>query len=298
MERTLIIEQNSSRFSGGNFVAEDPKMVELQELARRVAATNATVLLMGPSGTGKQALARSIHRDSPRGSSVFVPFHCAALSPALLEGCLFGDEKHTPAVAVDGGTLFLDEIGELDANLQGQLLRFLEEKTFERAGIRLIAATRRDLRGLVAEGRFREDLYYRLSTFLLVIPPLQERPADIPVLARHFLERAAFQLGKTGPALSAEAMDALLAYGWPGNVRELEIVMERAAMLCDGEVASSDLPIPQAGGSRPAGWKEIERKAIEEALQAHNGNRTHAARRLGISLRKLQYRLKEYESQV
>lgn len=315
-ERDVLREGQSSRFAGGNFVARDPKMGEVLELARRVAPTNAAVLLMGPSGAGKQALARSIHRDSPRAGRVFVPFHCAALSPALLESGLFGHEKGAFAGAADGrigrieqahgGTLFLDEIGELDANLQGKLLRVVQERTFERAGgireigadVRLITATRHDLRKLVTEGRFREDFYYRLNTFMLVIPPLRERPADIPVLARFFLERAAGQLGKTGLALSSEALDALLAYPWPGNVRELENVMERAAMLCDGEVASSDLPIPQAGGSRPAGWKEIERKAIEEAMRAHNGNRTHAARRLGISLRKLQYRLKEYDSRA
>jgi DNA-binding NtrC family response regulator len=314
-ERDTLREDESSRFADGNLVARDPKMVEVRELARKVAPTNAAVLLMGPSGAGKQALARSIHRDSSRGGRVFVPFHCAALSPALIESGLFGHEKDALAGAADsrigrieqahGGTLFLDEIGELDANLQRKLLRVVQEKTFERAGgtreigadIRLIAATRHDLRGLVAEGRFREDLYYRLNTFLLVVPPLRERPADIPVLARFFLERAAAQLGKTGLALSSAALEALLAYAWPGNVRELENAMERAAMLCDGEVASSDLPIPQAVGAPPAGWKEIERQAIEEALRAHNGNRTHAARQLGISLRKLQYRLKEYESQ-
>jgi DNA-binding NtrC family response regulator len=238
------------------------------------------------------------------------------LSPALLESGLFGQEKDALEGAADrrigrieqahGGTLFLDEIGKLDANLQGKLLRVVQERTFERAGgtreidadIRLIAATRHDLRKLVAEGRFSEDFYYRLNTFLLVIPPLRERPADIPALARFFLDRAAGQLGKTGLALGSEAMDALLAYPWPGNAGELENVMERAAMLCDGEVGAGHLPIPHAGGSRPAGWKAIERKAIEEALRAHNGNRTHAARQLGISLRKLQYRLKEYESQV
>jgi DNA-binding NtrC family response regulator len=314
-ERDVLRESESRRCAGGNFIARDPKMVEVLELARKVAPTNATVLLVGPSGAGKQALARSIHRDSPRAGLVFVRFHRAALSPALIESGLFGHEKDAFVGAADGragrieqahgGTLFLDEIGELDANLQGKLLRVIEERTFERAGgtreigadIRLIAATRHDLRKLVAEGRFREDFYYRLNTFLLVIPPLRERPADVPVLAKFFLERAACQLGKTGVALGSEALDALLAYTWPGNVRELENVMERAAMLCDGEVASSDLPIPQTGGARPAAWKAIERKAIEEALQAHNGNRTHTARQLGISLRKLQYRLKEYESQ-
>ncbi len=310
-----VLRESESRFAGGNFLARDPKMVEVLELARRVAPTNATVLLVGPSGAGKQALARSIHRDSSRASRVFVPFHCAALSPALLESRLFGQEKDALEGPADGrigrieqahgGTLFLDEIGELDANLQGKLLRVIEERTFERAGgtreigadIRLIAATSHDLRKLVTEGRFREDFYYRLNTFLLAVPPLRERPADIPVLARFFIERAAGQAGKTGLALSSEALNALLAYPWPGDVRELENAMERAAILCDGEVASGHLPILQAGASPPATWKAIERKAIEEALQTHNGNRTHAARQLGISLRKLQYRLKEYESQ-
>ena len=314
-ERDVLREIENRRFAGGNFLARDPKMVEVLELARRVAPTNAAVLLAGPSGAGKQALARSIHRDSPRASRAFVPFHCAALSPALLERGLFGQEKDALEGAADGrigrieqahgGTLFLDEIGALDANLQGKLLQVVQERTFERAGgtreigadIRLIAATRHDLRKLVTEGRFREDFYYRLNTFRLGIPALRERPADIPVLARFFLDRAAGQLGKTGLALSSEALDALLAYPWPGNVRELENVMERAAILCDREVTSSHLPIPPTGGSPPAGWKAIERKAIEEALQAHDGNRTHAARQLGISLRKLQYRLKEYESQ-
>lgn len=309
-ERDVLREDQRRRFAGENFIAHDPKMVEVLDLTRRVAATSASVLLMGPSGAGKQALARSIHRDSPRAGRVFVPFHCAALSAALLESGLFGQERNAFPGAADGragrieqahgGTLFIDEIGALDANLQGKLLRVIEGQTFERAGgtrvigadIRLISTTRRDLRKLVTEGRFREDLYYRLNTFLLVIPPLRERLADIPLLARFFLERAAGEVGKTGLVLSAEALDALLAYPWPGNVRELENLMERAAMLCDGEVAASDLPIPQTGG-----WKAIERNAIEEALRAHNGNRTHAARQLGISLRKLQYRVKEYESQ-
>jgi DNA-binding NtrC family response regulator len=236
------------------------------------------------------------------------------LSPEQIESGLFGHEKGAFEGAADsrigrieqahGGTLFLDEVGGLDGNLQAKLLRVLQERTFERAGgtlemgadIRLIAATSRDLRGLVAEGRFREDFFYRLSTFPLVIPPLRERSADIPELARFFLDRAAARAGKTGLALTFEAMDALLAYTWPGDVGELENALERAAMLCEGEVTTSDLPIPSSGGAQPAGWKEIERKAIEAALEAHHGNRTHAARQLGISLRKLQYRLREYES--
>ena len=313
-ERDVLRENESRRFGDGDFVARDPKMVEVLELARRVAPSNASILMLGPSGAGKQALARLIHRDSPRAGRVFVPFHCAGLSPARLESGLFGHEKDAFEGAAasragrieqaHGGTLFLEAIGELDANLQGKLLRVVQGGTFERAGstreipadIRLIVATRGDLRKLVGEGRFREDLYYRLNTFLLVLPPLRERPADLPALATFFLLRAAGRLGKSAPALGSEALDALHAYAWPGNVRELENVMERTAMLCDGEVTASDLPIPRAGGSRPAAWKVIERKAIEDALRAHDGNRTHAARQLGISLRKLQYRIKEYGS--
>ncbi len=314
-ERDVYAQQVAEAFSCEAMIAEDPTMKQVVEMARKVAPTNATVLLTGESGTGKEVLARCIHANSKRAQRVFVAVNCAALAPTLIESELFGHEKgaFTGAVSqhvgrferADGGTLFLDEIGELDGHLQSKLLRVLQEKTFERVGgrrqisvdVRVIAATNRDLKKMVADGKFREDLYYRLNTFPLELPPLRERKADIPVLARFFLERAARELGKPKLRLTDAAIERLNVYRWPGNVRELENLMERVAILCDDVVDARDLPL---GGEeaeeelRPVTWKEIERKAIEDALRRNRGNRTKAAQELGISLRKLQYRLKEY----
>lgn len=302
-----------AQFACPSLIARDPLMLEVVELARKVAPTNATVLLMGESGTGKEILARCIHQNSQRAGGVFLALNCAALAPTLIESALFGHEKgaFTGAVAqhqgvferAHGGTLFLDEIGELDANLQAKLLRVLQDRAFERLGgkqliqvdVRLIAATNRDLKQLVEQGRFRNDLYYRLSAFPLQIPPLRKRPADIPELARHFLERAAKNLGKSELRLSEAALKALQQYSWPGNVRELENMMERVAILCEGEVRPEDLPIAAAESPpQPVRWKQIEKEAILEALRRNAGNRTKTAQELGISLRTLQYRLKEY----
>lgn len=311
-ERDLLREQESSRFSCGSIIAEDPRMRRVLDLVARVAPTTATVLLTGESGTGKEIIARCIHKHSPRASRVFVPVNCAALSPTLIESELFGHERgaFTGANAqhagrferAHGGTLFLDEIGELDANLQAKLLRVLQEKTFERVGgtrqittdVRVIAATNRDLRQRVAEGHFREDLYYRLQTFPIEVPPLRERGADILRLAHFFLDRAARNLSRGPIHLSTEAEQVLLRYAWPGNVRELENLMERMAILSDGSIEPDDLPITGSGPARPVAFRDIERKAIEDALAENGGNRTRAARQLGISLRTLQYRLKEY----
>jgi len=303
----------SAGFACPPLIARDPVMLEVLELARKVAPTNATVLLMGESGTGKEILARCIHQNSRRAEAIFLALNCAALAPTLIESALFGHEKgaFTGAVAqhqgvferANGGTLLLDEIGELDANLQAKLLRVLQDRTFERVGgrqqiqvdVRLIAATNRDLKKMVEEGRFREDLYYRLNAFPLEIPPLRKRPADIPELARHFLARAAKNLGKPELTLSDAALRALQEYSWPGNVRELENMMERVAILCEGEVRPEDLPIAAVEGAQPpVRWKQIEKEAILEALRRNAGNRTKAASELGISLRTLQYRLKEY----
>jgi len=312
-ERDLLREQAEAGFSCDSLIAEDSRMKEALDLARKVAPTEATVLLTGESGTGKELLARCIHANSRRAGGVFVAVNCAALAPTLIESELFGHEKgaFTGAVSqhlgrferAEGGTLLLDEIGELDGHLQSKLLRVLQEKTFERVGgrrqiradVRVIAATNRGLKRMVEEGRFRADLYYRLSTFPIELPPLRERPADIEPLARFFLSRAASNLGKPSLALSEEAVEKLRRYRWPGNVRELENLMERMAILCDGSVGAADLPI-QAGDTppHPVRWRDIERRAIEEALRRNRGNRTQAARELGISLRKLQYRLKEY----
>ncbi len=308
----LLREEERSRFSCENLVADDPRMVQILEMVRRVAPTNTTVLLAGESGTGKELIARCIHQNSPRAERVFAPVNCAALAPSLIESDLFGHEKGAFTGAAGqhlgrferahGGTLFLDEIGELDGNLQAKLLRVLQERTFERVGgsrqisvdVRVIAATNRNLKQAAGDGKFREDLYYRLSTFPIELPPLRERPGDILKLARHFLGKAAHGLGKPHLALSPEAERVLLAYGWPGNVREMENTMERLAILCDDVIEPDDLPVTAEGPTRPVLFKDIERKAIEDALQANGGSRAKTARQLGISLRTLQYRLKEY----
>jgi DNA-binding NtrC family response regulator len=300
-------------FACPNLIVHDPAMREVVELARKVAPTNATVLLTGESGTGKEVLARCIHANSRRAQATFLALNCAALAPTLIESALFGHEKgaFTGAIAqhqgvferAHEGTLFLDEVSELDAGSQAKLLRVLQDRTFERLGgvrpiqvdVRLIAATNRDLKKLVEEGKFREDLYYRLNAFPLEIPPLRQRPADILPLARYFLARAARNLGKPELELDESACQALLAYSWPGNVRELENMMERVAILSESRVRAEDLPLPKGEtGARPVRWKEIEKEAILEALRRHGGNRTRAAQELGISLRTLQYRLKEY----
>ena len=308
----LLREEDAARFSCGDLVADDPKMARVLDLARRVAPTNTTVLITGESGTGKELIARCIHRNSPRSQKIFVAVNCAALAPSLIESELFGHEKGSFTGTAGqhlgrferahGGTLFLDEIGELDGNLQAKLLRVLQEKAFERVGgtreiavdVRVIAATNRNLKQSVADGKFREDLYYRLNTFPIEVPPLRDRPSDIPRLARFFLGRAARNLAKPHLVLTPEAEKVLLAYGWPGNVRELENTMERVAILCDDVIEPDDLPVTSSGPARPVLFRDIERQAIEDALRANDGNRTKTARQLGISLRTLQYRLKEY----
>ncbi len=313
LEHALMREEQARRFDCRGMIAGDPKMTALLELARKVAPTNATVLLTGESGTGKEVIARCIHANSARNQRVFVPVNCAALSPTLIESELFGHEKGAFTGAVGqhlgrferahGGTLFLDEIGELDANLQAKLLRVLQERTFERVGgtrqisvdVRVIAATNRNLKSVAAEGRFREDLYYRLNRFPIEIPPLRDRASDIEPLADYFLRRAAVELGKTPPVLARDAVRVLHSYRWPGNVRELENAMERMAILCEERVAAGDLAMLHGEERRPLLWRDIERQAIEEALRMNRGNRTLAAQQLGISLRTLQYRLKEYQ---
>ncbi len=312
-ECAVLREEQIRRFDCQGMIAADPKMVAALELARKVAPTNATVLLTGESGTGKEVLARCIHMNSTRSQRVFVAVNCAALSPTLIETELFGHERgaFTGALAqhlgrferAHGGTLFLDEIGELDGSLQAKLLRVLQEKVFERVGgarqisvdIRVIAATNRDLKRRVAEGQFRDDLYYRLNRFPIEVPPLRERLSDLEPLAAYFLARAAKELGKIPPRLAREAVQALLSYRWPGNVRELENAMERMAILCEERVDAGDLSMLQGEERRPLLWRDIERQAIEDALRTNHGNRTLAAQQLGISLRTLQYRLKEYQ---
>jgi two-component system response regulator AtoC len=295
-----------------------PGMAAVEKSLRKVAATDATVLLLGESGSGKEVAARAVHEWSARAAGPFVAVNCAALSPELLESELFGHEKgaFTGAHArqrgrielATGGTFFLDEIGELAPGLQAKLLRVLQEKRFERVGgrqaveadVRWIAATNRNLAEMMKSGAFREDLYHRLSVFPLRLPPLRERREDIPPLARHLLGRAARDLGKPTLTLSEDAVAALSAAAWPGNIRELANVLERSAILSEREeITADDLALlpEDVGGSAiaaPTTVSEAERDAIVRALAATAGNRRLAAARLGIGLRTLYEKLKRY----
>jgi two-component system, NtrC family, response regulator AtoC len=324
--RSVVARALQSQLPRGvdaDLVVVDPAMTQVVEAARRVAIRDTTVLLLGESGTGKEVLARLVHEHSTRAKGPFVAVNCAALTESLLESELFGHERgaFTGAVArhegrfeqAHEGTLFLDEIGEMSAALQAKLLRVLQDKTFERVGgehaisvdVRLVAATNRELQTEVRAGSFREDLYYRLAVFPIEIPPLRRRPADIIPMAEHFLRLLTRGPSRTAPTLTEDARAALAAYDWPGNVRELQNVMERCLVLSGGAPITSailGLPTPTtapaSGGEPPAEvttLKEMEKRAIQAALVAEGGNRRRAAKRLGIALRTLQYKIKEYE---
>ncbi len=306
----------------------DPVMAPVVQAIERVARTNATVLLLGESGTGKEVAARTIHAHSARAGGPFLAVNCAALGEHLLESELFGHEKGAFTGATerkrgrlelaDGGTFFLDEIGELRLELQAKLLRVLQEQRFERVGgtrtvevdVRWVAATNRDLRVMIDAGQFREDLYHRLSVFPIRLPPLRERRVDLLPLARGLLVRAARQLGRPAPRLTAAAEQRLLAARWRGNVRELANALERAVILCDGAEldeqhlwlddgapapgAATAAAAPARGGIRPLA--ELERDAILAALAEVGGNRRRAAELLGIGERTLYEKLKKLEA--
>ncbi|HEY1697604.1 MAG TPA: sigma-54 dependent transcriptional regulator [Polyangiaceae bacterium] len=300
-------------------VGRSPAMQEVFNVIEQVAPSRASVLITGESGTGKELAAQALHEHGPRASAPFVKLHCAALAETLLESELFGHEKgaFTGAVArregrfkqADGGTLFLDEIGEISPALQVKLLRFLQERTFERVGgnetlkvdVRIIAATNRDLAAEVAAGKFREDLFYRLNVVNLEMPPLRARPSDLLPLANHFLERFARENGKHITGLSEDAVERITGYRWPGNVRELENVIERAVVLCDGPTLTAK-HLPAGVGAIPKGTiripgsslPEIERHAILTTLEACGGRTAAASQMLDISVRKIQYKLHEY----
>ena len=298
-------------------VARDPATLALLALARRVAATDATVLLTGESGVGKEVFARYIHRHSRRAARSFVAVNCAAIPENLLEATLFGYEKgaYTGAVTAQpgkfeqaqGGVILLDEISELPLDLQAKLLRVLQEKEVERVGgrgpvvldVRVLAATNCDLAARVKAGRFREDLYYRLNVFPLEIPPLRARQGDIPELAAHCLQKYAETVGRRGMRLSESALAALSAYDWPGNVRELGNVVQRAMIMAPGSVIEPQhLMLPHAETpevvTTPAhgrSIREMEREAILAALARCGGSRKRAAESLGMSERTLRYKL-------
>ncbi|MFB3061675.1 MAG: sigma-54 interaction domain-containing protein, partial [Candidatus Binatia bacterium] len=302
-------------------IGESGRMQEVFSLVRRVAPSEATVLIRGESGTGKELIAQAIHYASPRASRPLVRLNCAALPETLLESELFGHEKGAFTGAyttrkgrfemANGGSLFLDEIGDLRLHLQAKLLRVLQEKEFERVGssrpiavdVRILAATHRDLEKMIQEGHFREDLYYRLNVVTIVLPPLRERRQDIPPLLDNLVKTFAEKNGKTIKGFTQEARDALLRYDYPGNVRELENIVERATVITRDEVIGrSDLPltvqtsekVDDKGTNITAVVEGLERKMIKEALAQSDGVQTRAADKLGITERALRYKLKKY----
>jgi DNA-binding NtrC family response regulator len=307
----LLTSEIGDRYAA--IVGESPAMQAVVDVARRAAPSGATVLLLGESGTGKEVLARAVHRWSLRASRPFVVVNCVALSEELLESELFGHEKGAFTGAhqqkrgklevAHGGTVFLDEIGDLRPSLQAKLLRVLQDQTFERVGgtrpihadVRFIAATNRDLAQAVRQGQFRLDLFYRLHVVTVTLPPLRERPADVPALARHFLDRYRREVKRDVLGFVPDALACLRRYAWPGNVRELENAIERAVVLSEGpEIGVRDLPVEvrdagEAGGlvregarSFHAAIEEYKRGLIASALRRTGGNRTQAARVLGL----------------
>jgi len=320
-ERSLQVlqERDTAGLPPDEVLFAGQAMQQVRTLIADVAPTQATVLISGESGTGKELAARMIHRASPRRDAPFVALNCAAIPETLLESELFGHEKGAFTGATlarqgkfelaSGGTLFLDEIGELPLALQSKFLRVLQERVFERVGgnrelradVRIVAATNCDLEEEVRVRRFREDLYYRLHVFPIHLPALRDRRDGLPVLVRYLLRRAAIQTGREVQDIEPQALAAVAEYGWPGNIRELQNVIERAVILCKGQVTVLDLPdgvrqvtasgvIPKSNGS----LKDRERSDILDALATCGNNRRLAAEKLGISKRTLQYRLKEY----
>jgi DNA-binding NtrC family response regulator len=301
-----------------DLVSKSPSMQRVFELAQVAARSNSTILVLGESGSGKEVLARTIHAESGRASGPFVAISCASLTETLLESELFGHEKgsFTGAVArrkgkfeaAHGGTLFLDEVGDITPKLQLDLLRVLEERKIQRVGgnepldvdVRVIAATNRDLKKAVAEGSFREDLFYRLNVIPVTLPPLRERKEDIPLLVEHFLDRLEAEL-KRRVEVSPEAMAALLAHDWPGNVRELRNLLERGAVVAQGNVIQpADLgiaPAPEkasASPGEPSTLEEMERHHISSVLAHTGGNVSQAARLLAIDRVTLYNKIKKY----
>jgi len=326
-ENRELKQQVEKRYGLENIIGNSPVMEVVFETIRQVAPTRATVLIQGESGTGKELVAKAIHALSPRHKAKFVAVHCAALTANLLESELFGHEKGAFTGAMErrigrfeqanGGTLFLDEIGEIDAATQVKLLRAIGERTFERVGgnqsiqvdVRVVSATNKSLEKLVAEEKFREDLFYRLKVVEISMPPLRDREEDIPLLVRTILKNAAKENEKPVREITADAMAALCSYRWPGNVRELESVMTRAVVLANGpKVTLRELPlqvrenrvshavprVPQPEPGQHLDLHSTEHRLIMKALEETRGNRTLAAQTLGISRRTLHRKLKEF----
>jgi DNA-binding NtrC family response regulator len=333
-EYILLKEEMALRRGAPRIIGDDPKLKQVIQQLHRAAGTDATVLLEGESGTGKELFARSLHALSPRAEGPFVAINCAAIPDTLLETELFGHEKGAFTGAAQRkpgrfelahrGTLFLDEIGDLPLGLQAKILRALEERRFERVGgtqslhvdVRVVAATNRHLKQAVAARVFREDLYFRLSVFPIMIPPLRERADDIPILATHFVEKFCREMNKKVLVLSIPALDDLKAYAWPGNVRELQNCIERAVILCDGDSIQSrhlnlSFRTTVAAAPQSSPWDEIdlsgtmndalrrvigevEKRKIEQAIRDSGNNKQRAADILQISYKTLLQKLKDY----
>ena len=320
-ENTILRKKLSRQYRFHDVISKNPKMQELLTLASDISSLRSTVLIQGESGTGKEIVARAIHMAGDRASSPFIAVSCAALAETLLESELFGYEKGAFTGAnqqkrgkfemADSGTLFLDEIGDISAKLQVDLLRVLQERSFYRVGgteevrvdARIIAATHVDLKKAVAEGRFREDLFYRLNVIAIAIPPLRERRDDIPLLASHFIDRLAHELGRKVTGVSEEALKVLMDYDWPGNVRELENAVERAIVTCRGsELTETDFAFlaPAVRAPSPAiiagmPLQDMEKQLIAATLRHTNGNIKEAANLLGIDRSTMYEKIKKYE---
>jgi DNA-binding NtrC family response regulator len=322
LENEQLKVQLDDKYGLENIIGRSPAMQEVFDTIRQVAASRATVLIQGESGTGKELVAKAIHQLSPRNKGAFVAVHCAALAQNLLESELFGHEKGAFTGAMerrigrfekaDGGSLFLDEISEIDASVQVKILRALEERQVERVGgdvpvdvdTRLIAATNRDLRGMVDKGDFREDLFYRLYVVVITLPPLREREDDILLLLNHYLAVFNEENGKQIEGFTPEAYEVLASYDWPGNIRELRNQVERMVVLARGKVLDvKDIPAQvreKAGGGGEVKLDteltvdEMEKRMVIQALEKTGGNRTKAAEKLGISRRTLHRKLNQY----
>jgi two-component system NtrC family response regulator len=327
-ENLNLRHEVSRKYQFGNIIGNSPAMLNIYDMIEKVAATKATVLITGETGTGKELVAKAVHYNSPRKNNAFVSVNCAAIPETLLESELFGHEKgsFTGAIAMrkgrfelaDGGTIFLDEIAEMPTALQARLLRALQEMEFERVGgtktlkinVRVIAASNKDLKKEVEAGTLREDLYYRLNVVHLRLPPLRERPGDIPLLAAHFLQKYSQELGKGGLEISPAVMRGLYTRSWLGNVRELEHVIERAVILSSGrEITPADMAseaqeaenidldidrfIPMQVKLNEA-LEDVEAKMIKRALARAGNVQTHAAAMLGITKYLLHYKMKKY----
>ena len=326
-ENELLRKEVKKEYSFDNIVSKNEKMQGIFEVIQKVAQYKSTILITGESGTGKELVARALHYHSDRSQSPFMPVNCGAIPENLLESELFGHAKgaFTDAIRTkkglfeeaDGGTLFLDEIGELPPQLQVKLLRVLQDGEIRRVGeskaiqidIRIVAATVKDLLKEVNEGRFRDDLFYRLNVLLIHIPPLRERKEDIPLLVTHFMKKHSQSLGKTVVGIEPKALEVLINYKWHGNVRELENTIERAIVLADAEnIELQNLPhdiqnfeerveatpLGEEEYSIKRGSKVLETILIKRALKKTRGNHTHAARLLEISHRALLYKIKDY----